>query len=148
MTDEQHAGLSESEINELLEQLREKYIKKEKPLDREFAQEREANFQILKELGRKLPPAGFALIKPIGVGSTATVWAVHHRELDQDRALKVPRPDAKLKDTTKILIDERQRLAAVSHQNVVRIYGSGEVDCQLHNEKHSLPYFIMEYLPE
>jgi len=148
MKDEQPSSLSESKINELLEQLREKYIKKEKPLDKEFAQEREANWQILNELGRKLPPAGFDLIKPIGVGSTATVWAVHHRELDQDRALKVPRPDAKLKDTTKILIDERQRLAAVSHQNVIRIYGSGVVDCRFHNETHALPYFIMEYLPE
>lgn len=148
MPDAQTTGLAEERISELLGQLREVYLRKERPLVKEFDLEREANYQILTQLGLKLPPAGFELTRPIGVGSTATVWVVHHRELDQDRALKVPRPDAKLQDTTKILIDERQRLAAVNHQNVIRIYGSGEVDCQIHHQKHTLPYFIMEFLPE
>lgn len=148
MSEEQEGGLNQPNIEELLAQLNKIYAAKKPPLVKEFEQEKEANTQILNELGLKLPPAGFDLIKPIGVGSTATVWVVHHRELDQDRALKVPRPDAKLKDTTKILIDERKRLAAVNHQNVIRIYGSGEVDCQIEGLKHSLPYFIMEYLPE
>src|SRR5271169_4118450 len=148
MPETQESGLSEARVEELLAELRPVYAAKKPPLLKEFEQEKEANSQILTQLGLKLPPAGFDLIKPIGVGSTATVWVVHHKELDQDRALKVPRPDAKLKDTTKILIDERQRLAAVNHQNVIRIYGSGEVDCQIENQEHSLPYFIMEYLPE
>lgn len=148
MPEVQQIELSETRANELLAQLREVYIGRKKPLTMEFDQEKEANLQIVKHLGIKLPPAGFDIVKPIGVGSTATVWVVHHKELDQDRALKVPRPDAKLKDTTKILIDERQRLAAVSHQNIIRIYGSGEVDCQIHGQTHALPYFIMEYLPE
>lgn len=141
-------GLSNAKAEELLSNLHELYNGKKLPLLKEFDQEREANLQIVKQLGQKLPPAGFDLVKPIGVGSTATVWVVHHKELDQDRALKVPRPDWKLKDTTKILIDERQRLAAVNHQNVIRIYGSGEVKCKIAGQTHALPYFIMEYLPD
>jgi HD superfamily phosphohydrolase len=139
---------ADARIEEFLSQLRKVYIEREKPLEQEFNQEKDATFQILRQLGLKLPPAGFDLMKPIGVGSTATVWVVHHRELDQDRALKVPRPNPQLKNTTKILIDERQRLAAVNHQNIIRIYGSGEVDCQISGQKLALPYFIMEYLPE
>jgi HD superfamily phosphohydrolase len=142
------AQLNETRVADLLGQLQKVYTNRKKPLTVEFDQEKEANIQIVKRLGAKLPPAGFDLSRPIGVGSTATVWVVHHKELDQDRALKVPRPDAKLKDTTKILIDERQRLAAVNHQNVIRIYGSGEVECQIHGQTHALPYFIMEYLPD
>src|SRR5258708_25945620 len=107
MLDARQTELSETRVSGLLSQLRNVYISRKKPLTIEFDQEKEANIQIVKQLGAKLPAAGFDLQEPIGVGSTATVWVVHHKELDQDRALKVPRPDAKLKDTTKILIDER-----------------------------------------
>jgi len=136
----------DARVNDLMGQLRKLYTDRKHPLTTEFDLEKENNIQIVKQLKSRLPPAGFDLKKPIGVGSTATVWIVHHKELDQDRALKVPRPDDKLKDTTKIMIDERKHLAAVNHQNVIRIYGSGEVEIQ--GQPHPLPYFIMEYLPD
>jgi HD superfamily phosphohydrolase len=142
MTDESAAPTANA-IDGLLGKLRELYSKK--GLSKEFDAEKEANSQILAELRRKLPPAGFELEEPRGLGSTATVWVVRHRELDQQRALKIPRPDAKLKDTVKILRGERERLAAVNHQNVIRIYGSGEVECEVAKQPYLLPYFIMEY---
>ena len=66
------AQLNETRVADLLGQLQKVYTNRKKPLTVEFDQEKEANIRIVKQLGAKLPPAGFDLSRPIGVGSTAT----------------------------------------------------------------------------
>ena len=130
---------------DLLGQLRQTYAAKK--LDADFEHEKDFYTKLLPELSHKLKGAGYSLSRPLGLGSSASVWIVHHQELDQDRALKLPRPIvAKLKDLLPVVRGERERLASVNHQNVIRIYGSGEIRFTVKKESYVFPYFIMEYL--
>jgi len=130
---------------EFLKILEEKYAKR--GLAAFFPDERPYLVELLPILRKQLSDSGYALRSPIGVGSTAVVAVVHHGDLDQNRALKLPRPRlARLRELLPVLRGERERLASVSHQNVIRVYGSGEVSFQFTGEPFVFPYFIMEYL--
>lgn len=83
----------------------------------------------------------------INIGSTATVWEVYDPKLEQRRALKLPRPTiSKLADIIRIVRAERVRLAALNHQNIIKIFTSREIDLEISNEPYSFPYFVMEFL--
>lgn len=89
----------------------------------------------------------YRITRVIGLGSTATVWEVYDSKLEQQRALKLPRPTlGKLSDIIRIVRAERVRLAALNHQNIIKIFTSREIDLIIAGEKYSFPYFVMEFL--
>ncbi len=131
--------------HELLSALGEVYSKKNKT--DEFKGEESLYKALLPRLRKELFKSSFVLVEPFGLGSTSTVWKVHDCSLDQDRALKLPRPRiAKLVEIILVLEDERKRLAALNHENVIKIYGSGELPVKIKRVTHRFPYYIMEYL--
>src|ERR1700745_1274426 len=94
----------------------------------EYASERPVLEVLVPELKKCLNDAGFDLLRPLALGSTATVWVAFDRNLEQERALKIPRPRlGKFQNIISIVRAERRRLAGLSHQNVTRIYYSNEV---------------------
>jgi len=125
--------------------LKQKYEEKGKA--NEFQDEQAIHSALLPKLLEKLSPT--YLVKPLGLGSTATVWVLFDPGLPAERALKLPRPRlSKLKNIVRIVRAERERLGALNHQNIIRIYGADEVRLDYAGEQHSFPYFIMELLQD
>ncbi len=110
----------------------------------EFSSERAIYGELLPRVNQELK-SGY-LEKAIGLGSTATVWVVVDA-LKQRRALKLPRPRlGKLKDIVRVIRAEGERLASLSHQNVIRIYNSYEARLVISGDDYSFPFYTMEYL--
>ncbi|HXD33049.1 MAG TPA: protein kinase [Pyrinomonadaceae bacterium] len=134
-------------LDPLLSKLREIYERQDKGAS--FDAEAEEYRNLLPKLREQLAKSGYDLGVPLAIGSTASVWIVEHKELMQKRALKLPRPQlGKLKNIVRVVRAERERLAALNHQNIIKIYHSGEVDLEIQSESYSFPYFIMEYLED
>jgi HD superfamily phosphohydrolase len=113
----------------------------------EYASERQVLEVLVPELKKCLDGAGFELLRPLALGSTATVWVAFDRHLEQERALKIPRPRlGKFQNIISIVRAERKRLAGLSHQNVTRIYYSNEVSLVVAGEQYGFPFFIMDFL--
>ena len=130
---------------ELLDRLRQVYERQNKIDD--FGNETDVYQNLLPRLIARLEGAGYVLNEPLAIGSTASVWVVYDKELRQKRALKLPRPRlGKLRNIVLVVRAERERLAALNHQNIIKIYSSGEVELDIHGEGYSFPYFVMEYL--
>jgi HD superfamily phosphohydrolase len=133
--------------DELLEQLQHVYQRQSKAED--FRNEADVYKNLLAKLIERLASSGYVLNAPLAIGSTASVWVVYDKELRQPRALKLPRPRlGKLKNIVLVVRAERERLAALNHQNIIKIYSSGEVELEIDAERYSFPYFIMEYLKD
>lgn len=90
----------------------------------------------------------YEIEKPLALGSTATVWLLKDTMLGQARALKLPRPRlSRLSDIVRVMRGERQKLAALNHQNIVKIYTAGELTFKKNEDEYSFPFFVMEFLP-
>ena len=130
--------------DQLLEALAKVYHKKEKSAA--FDTERPIYVKLIPKLIKALGSA-YILEKPFAMGSTATVWRVHDRHLNQTRALKLARPDlSKIENIIVVFRGERDRLANLNHQNIIKIYGSDEVKLNIRSQPYSFPYFVMEFL--
>ena len=90
----------------------------------------------------------YSIVRPLPVlGSTATVWELRDTKIGQKRALKLPRPRlSRLTDIIRVIRAEAKRLAALNHQNIVKIYSVGELALTRGKAKYLFPYFIMEFL--
>jgi len=132
----------------LLSLLRDIYGKKAKTAE-EFEKEVKVYSELLPGLIKKLNASNYVLKEPRGLGSTAIVWVVFDRDLKQKRALKLPRPRlGKIENIVRVMRSERERLAALNHQNIIKIFTSGEIDQRIGDDEYSFPYFIMEFLED
>lgn len=112
----------------------------------EFRTERPVYEDLIPKLAAELE-GQYRITRIIDLGSTAAVCEVYDWNLEQRRALKLPRPTlGKLSDIIRIVRTERVRLAALNHQNVIKIFTSREIDLEISGEKYSFPYFVMEFL--
>ena len=117
-----------------------------KKLPEEFKEERSVYEDLIPKLASELQ-GQYRITRIIDLGSTAVVFEVYDWNLEQRRALKLPRPTlSKLSDIIRIVRAERVRLAALNHQNVIKIFTSREIDLDISGEKYSFPYFVMEFL--
>jgi serine/threonine protein kinase len=129
---------------ELLAQLEAVFLRKN--LAEDFKAERLVYTDLIPKLSRELE-GQYKITRIIDLGSTAAVLEVYDWNLEQRRALKLPRPTlSKLSDIIRIVRTERVRLAALNHQNVIKIFTSREIDLEISGEKYSFPYFVMEFL--
>ncbi|MEM6995016.1 MAG: protein kinase, partial [Myxococcota bacterium] len=81
----------------------------------------------------------YEIERPLGGGSMGDVFLGEDRLLKKPVALKVLRPDlAENRDTVRRFLREVALAHSVTHQNVVRIYDTGE--------EKGLPFFTMEVL--
>ncbi|MBL4683601.1 MAG: serine/threonine protein kinase, partial [Nannocystaceae bacterium] len=81
----------------------------------------------------------YEIERPLGGGSMGDVFLGQDRLLKKPVALKVLRPDlAQSRDTVRRFLREVALAHSVTHQNVVRIYDTGE--------EKGLPFFTMEVL--
>ncbi len=89
-------------------------------------------------LGRLGP---FILQEQLGEGSSALVFRALDSRLGRDVAIKIMRPEvaAQAKHRQRFL-DEARTIASIRDEHLIAIHEVGEFD--------SLPYFVMEYLPE
>jgi serine/threonine protein kinase len=131
-------------IVKLFQDLRAVYEKKKKLAD--YEAELPYHQELLPELKKQLGDS-FLLKAPFGLGSTATVWEVLDPRLEQKRALKLSRPRlAKLGNIVRVIRAEPKVLAALNHQNIIKVYAAGEIQIAHHGEQLSFPYFVMEFL--
>jgi HD superfamily phosphohydrolase len=127
-----------------LEMLRSLYEKHS--LGRDFADEEKFYRPLLPLLAKDLEPV-YTLTRPIGLGSTATVWVVHDVKLNKARALKLARPRlSKLTEIVRIVRAETEKLAGLNHENIVKIYGAGEITFGIESNQYTFPYFVMEFI--
>lgn len=128
----------------LMSKLRDVYA--HRGLAQEFEEERPVYEILIPRLQTELEH-GFEELSPFKTGSTASVWVVVDRALRQKRVLKFPRPRlSKLRKILRIIRAERERMAALNHQNIIKIFSAGELELEYGSEKYMFPYFIMEYL--
>jgi len=81
----------------------------------------------------------YEIERPLGGGSMGQVFLAEDRLLKKPVALKVLRPElAQRRDTVRRFLREVALAHSVTHQNVVRIYDTGE--------DQGLPFFTMEVL--
>lgn len=131
---------------QLLSQLLQVYRKRQK--EGEFEQERKTYELLIPGLVKRLGKA-YTVEEPTALGSTATVWVVYDTRLKQRRALKLARPRFyKLEKIILVLRGESDLLAKLNHQNIIKIYGSDEVELTLEEKIHPFPFYIMEYFDE
>lgn len=123
-------------------------IYKGRGLEGEFNQEKAVYKILLDRLVKDLDSKNYKLDTCIGLGSTASIWIVNEKGLHQKRVLKISRPRlGRLKDIIKVIRGERDRLALLNHENIVKIYAVGEVsDITINDDEYEFPYFIMEHL--
>ncbi len=132
----------------LLEGVFETYERK--GLQKEFEEERLVYEALLPKLVDELNSKNYKIKHCIGLGSTATIWIVEEQGLQQERVLKICRPIlGRLKDIIKVIQGERDRLATLNHENIVKIYAVGEVsNITISEDQYEFPYFIMDYLED
>jgi serine/threonine protein kinase len=129
---------------ELLDRLRVIYEKED--LGDQFREESEVYRSLLPDLLGKLSEK-YDVLEPFALGSTATVWRVQDVHLEQERALKLPRPRmARLRNIISVVRAERVRLASLNHQNLIKVYFADEVPLTISDEPYSFPFFIMDFL--
>ncbi|MFZ5866376.1 MAG: protein kinase domain-containing protein [Thermodesulfobacteriota bacterium] len=119
------------------------YSDKRKALD--FTTERPVFAQLIPQISEKLRP--LVLLRAVGLGSTATVWEVKDQKLNQSRALKLPRPRyGKLDKIIRVFTAESDKLASLTHHNIIKIYLSDQIETIIEDQRYVLPYFLMEFL--
>lgn len=98
--------------------------------------------QIIPEVAKELA-FNYKLELPIAVGGGGVVIAVHDKNLEATRALKISRPaPGKEQLLAKVLLSETQHLRRLSHHNLIRIFAQGVV----RKEDTEHPYYVMEYV--
>lgn len=142
------AGTQEPDISELLHQLKAKYNDKGLAADFEDDGPVYAEFlpKILSEWDEKFR---LDLIGLIAVGTAGSVWHVHDRNLERDHALKLSHPRlSKLPlRGVRAEIAEPRTLAALNHQNVVRVYFGNELRLNSQSRgEYQFSFFTMDYL--
>ena len=81
----------------------------------------------------------YRIEEQLGEGGMAFVFAAYDRKLQRDVALKVLKPEiSRREDSRKRFVQEARSLAAVEHDNVVRVYAV--------EQKSDLPFIVMERL--
>ena len=127
----------------LIDSLRDVYLDHKKL--EEFELEYSVFLELIPRIVDNLRP--LLVCSAFGLGSTATVWEVLDQKLNQKRALKLPRPRyGKIDKIIRVITAEKDTLARLTHQNIIKIYLSDEIDATLNNQRYSFPYFLMEYL--
>jgi serine/threonine-protein kinase len=84
--------------------------------------------------------ARYDILSTLGKGGMGVVYRAHDRQLDEEVALKVLRPDV-MKDDPKLLERFKQEIKLarrITHKNVLRTHDFGDTD--------GTPYISMEYL--
>ena len=85
-------------------------------------------------MGGELIQGRYRLVRVLGAGAMAEVWAAHDAELDREVAVKRLAPNA-----DRARFDREAQVAArLSHPNVMQLYDYGEADGR--------PYMVLEYL--
>ncbi|MGA2226468.1 MAG: protein kinase [Syntrophobacteraceae bacterium] len=111
----------------------------------EFEEEKIVYEELIPKLASALNP--LILLRAFALGSTATVWEVLDARLNQRRAPKLPRPRmSKLAKIIRIITAEKDTLARLTHQNIIKIHLSDEIPINIKNEEYSFPYFLMDYI--
>ena len=85
----------------------------------------------------------YQIIELIGRGGMAEVYKAHHVDLNIDVALKLIRtdqfPPSIFREVVKRFRNEAQKMAQLTHPNIVRVSDYGTYK--------EIPYFVMDYLP-
>jgi HD superfamily phosphohydrolase/tRNA A-37 threonylcarbamoyl transferase component Bud32 len=86
----------------------------------------------------------YEFMDPIDRGGAGVIVKVKDIILGRERALKFPRPlpDDRIVESVKT---EIRYLKEIQHNNIIRIYGAGEIDVD-NGEK--FPYYIMEFIED
>ncbi|MCA9654683.1 MAG: tetratricopeptide repeat protein [Myxococcales bacterium] len=79
----------------------------------------------------------YRLLRHLGEGGMGSVWVAHDERLGREVAIKLLRGSANERTAAR-LVREAQALAALSHPNVVQVYGTGRSDGQV--------YIVMELI--
>jgi serine/threonine protein kinase len=129
--------------DDLLMSLADTYQKRHK--ESEFEEEKPIFEILVPRLADILKP--LILVRAFALGSTATVWEVLDDRLNQRRALKLPRPRlGKLDKIIRVITAEKDKLARLTHQNIIKIYLSDEIPITINKDEYSFPFFLMDYL--
>lgn len=72
---------------------------------------------------------GYAVHGLVGSGGSATVWKAYQEAVGRDVAVKVLRPYGGQRFAVQRFAREAEIHGALSHENVVAVFDSGEADC-------------------
>lgn len=133
--------MASSLIDEIAQAIEAKYHAK--GWDRDWLREKAVIREIADEIFGKPLESRFKYIEVRGVGSTGVVLVVDDLIMEAKRAMKLPRPRGRRRgEIAEAFGGEIQRLLALNHQNIVKIYHRGTVRVRETN----YPYFVMEFI--
>ena len=141
-------GINEIDLRQILEKLQAKYS--DKGLASDFEDDRAAYAEFLPKIFSDWNSKfGLDLVGLVAVGTAGSVWHVHDRNLERDHALKLSHPRlSKLPlRGVRAEIAEPKTLAALNHQNVVRVYFANELNLKSESfGEYQFSFFAMDYL--
>ena len=126
------------------DQLEKKYIEKDgstKVFKSEIETIKIALISIKKKIGDR-----FTFKSLIDRGGAGLVFEIEDNELEQLRALKIPRPlDPELIETVE---NEKKLLRNLENRNIMPIFNLGDVDLGENAKYKTYPYFVMKFMKE
>jgi len=135
--------LSDDLIEKISRDLEAKYT--EKGWQNQWTAEKDVLLEISFDILEKPAEKRFTYESACGVGATGVVLHVHDEVMEAERAMKLPRPRRdKAEEIREAFTGEIQKLLALNHQNIVKIYHRGDAYVRL---KH-YPFFLMEFVED
>ncbi len=126
--------------------IQQKYRKK--GWQQHWESEKDIILELAEEIFIKSRDGHFRYKEALGVGSTGVVLWVWDDNMLANRAMKLPRPRRDLGSEIRETFEgEIQRLLALNHQNIVRIYHRGSCRCTPNMETVPLSHEAYETPP-
>lgn len=110
----------------------------------DWEREREDIVRVTEKLIENTPD-NYRLKSPVGVGGSGIVFKLVDENIDEPRALKIPRPladDQQL--ASEALANAREKLLSLSHENLINIYFQGAVT----HDGHEFPFYVMDFVDQ
>jgi len=118
-----------------------KSLEEERPIWEVLADE------LFDEKKGALKASEYRLEQGLGLGTTSVVLKVCDLSLKADRAFKVLRPcEARRDQGVRVARGESEKLAALDHPNIMRVYRAAELNCSISGLEYCFPYFFMTFI--
>ncbi len=88
----------------------------------------------------------FVLDSRLARGGMGEVWSAHHHELQDQVAIKLLDPSRPpTQRALRAIRQEIRAIAALEHENIIKIYDHGRLSHNMGSFVEGAPYFVMEY---
>ncbi len=131
-------------VKNIMENLKTVYLEKDNSLD-DYKKEELPISKVLLGFCEKYKDQ-YEIVEPLGRGGSGIVIKLLDKQLQKEKALKIPRP--KEKELLETFRSEINYLNKLRHENIIELHNAGEIQIDYLNENIMYPFFIMEFIKD